>query len=114
MVRLISVVMQIVDPIIRLTNHGALLSVAEDLRQKQQEIRKKRLEDLKNKDGERQRAAEERRKRREQEEEVRCLLAHSVDIDPENLVTCKLFIVCAGKDVVTHIWSLCWCTGNQP
>lgn len=37
---------------------------------KQQEIRKKRLEDMKNKDGERQKAAEERRKRREQEEEV--------------------------------------------
>lgn len=85
--------MQIVDPIIRLTIHGSLLYVAEDLRQKQQEIRKKRLEDLKNKDGERQRAAEERRKRREQEEEVRYLLAHSVNIDPENLVTCKLFIV---------------------
>ena len=44
--------------------------IAEELRLKQQEIRKKRLEDMKNKDGERQKAAEERRKRREQEEEV--------------------------------------------
>ena len=44
--------------------------LAEELRAKQQEIRKKRLEDLKSKDSERQRAAEERRKKREQDEEV--------------------------------------------
>lgn len=49
--------------------------LAEELRAKQQEIRKKRLEDLKSKDSERQRAAEERRKKREQDEEVSVCLS---------------------------------------
>lgn len=44
---------------------------------KQQEIRKKKLEDLKSRDDERQRAAEERRKKREQEEEVNNINKHT-------------------------------------
>lgn len=50
--------------------HRFCFVVADELRLKQQEIRKKKLEDLKCRDDERQRAAEERRKKREQEEEV--------------------------------------------
>lgn len=63
-----------------LSMHVFLWLTAEELRLKQQVIRKKRLEDLKNKDGERQRAAEERRKRREQEEEVSgvCRIVYAV------------------------------------
>jgi len=46
------------------------LITADELRQKQADVRKKRIEELKSKDMERQLAAEERRKKREQDEQV--------------------------------------------
>ncbi|KAF6025400.1 hypothetical protein EB796_016291 [Bugula neritina] len=74
--------------------------ISEELRLKQQEIRKKRLEDLKLKDGERQRAAEERRKRREQEEE--CWHWKEVDVHRELLVPTCSFIFCFCKQLYSR------------